>query len=144
MRHLIVKLVSLFQSLPYLVLGLIARLAVGLVFWNSGRTKVDGWNIFSVNDKTLFLFTEEYKLPVVPPELAALAAQISEHVFPLLLFVGLATRFSALALLIMTLTIQIFVYPNAYVEHGLWAAALLTLIKFGPGMISADHVFLRR
>lgn len=144
MRQLIGKLVSLFQSLPYFILGLIARFAVGLVFWNSGRTKVDGWNIFSVNDKTLFLFTNEYKLPVIPPELAALAAQISEHVFPVLLFAGLATRFSALALLIMTLTIQIFVYPGSYVQHGLWAVALLTLIKFGPGAISVDHVLSRR
>ena len=129
---------------PHSLIGLIGRLAIGLVFWNSGRTKVQDWNIFHVNDSTLFLFKEEYKLPVVPPELAALGAQVAEHAFPILLILGLATRFSALALLVMTLVIQIFVYPNAYVVHGTWAAILLMLIKYGPGQISADNFISRR
>ena len=144
MKRLVDGLISLMTRIPYSLIGLIGRLAIGLVFWNSGRTKVDGWNIFAVNDKTLFLFTEEYKLPIVPPGLAALGAQVAEHVLPALLIVGLATRFSALGLLVMTLVIQVFVYPNAYVLHGTWAAILLMLMKFGPGALSLDHLIRRR
>lgn len=144
MKRLVDGLISLMTRIPHALIGLAGRLAIGLVFWNSGRTKVDGWNIFAVNDKTLFLFTEEYKLPVVPPGLAALGAQVAEHVLPALLIVGLATRFSALGLLVMTLVIQVFVYPHAYVLHGTWAAILLMLMKFGPGALSLDHLIRRR
>jgi putative oxidoreductase len=144
MKRLVDGLISLMTRIPHSLIGLIGRLAIGLVFWNSGRTKVDGWNIFAVNDKTLFLFTEEYKLPIVPPGLAALGAQVAEHVLPALLIVGLATRFSALGLLVMTLVIQVFVYPNAYVLHGTWAAILLMLMKFGPGALSLDHLIRKR
>lgn len=144
MKRLVDGLISLMTRIPHSLIGLIGRLAIGLVFWNSGRTKVDGWNIFTVNDKTLFLFTEEYKLPIVPPGLAALGAQVAEHVLPALLIVGLATRFSALGLLVMTLVIQVFVYPNAYVLHGTWAAILLMLMKFGPGALSLDHLIRKR
>ena len=144
MKRLVDGLISLMTRIPHALIGLVGRLAIGLVFWNSGRTKVDGWNIFAVNDKTLFLFTEEYKLPIVPPGLAALGAQVAEHVLPALLIVGLATRFSALGLLVMTLVIQVFVYPNAYVLHGTWAAILLMLMKFGPGALSLDHLIRKR
>ena len=144
MKRLVDGLISLMTRIPHALIGLVGRLAIGLVFWNSGRTKVDGWNIFTVNDKTLFLFTEEYKLPIVPPGLAALGAQVAEHVLPALLIVGLATRFSALGLLVMTLVIQVFVYPNAYVLHGTWAAILLMLMKFGPGALSLDHLIRKR
>lgn len=144
MTRLIEFLIGLLARIPHALIGLVGRLAIGLVFWNSGRTKVKGWNIFEVSDSTLFLFREEYKLPIVPPELAALAAQLAEHVLPALLIVGLATRFSALGLLIMTLVIQIFVYPNAYVVHGTWAAILLMLMKYGPGKLSLDYLIYRR
>ncbi|WP_373502326.1 DoxX family protein [Aestuariivirga sp.] len=144
MTRLIDALLNLLAKIPHSIIGLIGRLSIGLVFWNSGRTKVDGWNIFHVNDKTLFLFQNEYKVPLLPPELAALSAQVAEHVLPVLLFVGLATRFSALGLLIMTLVIEIFVYPGAYVLHGTWAAVLLMLIKYGPGKLSLDHLIYRR
>ena len=133
----------LFRS-PYSLIALVGRFAVGLVFWNSGRTKVEGWNIFAVNDKTLFLFTEEYKVPVLPPGTAALLAQMAEHILPVLLVLGLATRFSALGLLGMTLVIQIFVYPGAYVVHGTWAAILLMLMRFGPGAIALARLTARR
>ncbi|MGH6820599.1 MAG: DoxX family protein [Methylocella sp.] len=144
MNRLILCAIAILEKLPYAVIGLLGRVAIGLVFWNSGRSKVDGWNLFHVNDKTLFLFQEEYKVPLLPAEFAAFMAQIAEHVFPILLFIGLATRFSALALFGMTLVIGIFVYPEAYVLHGAWAAVLLMLVKFGPGEISLDHLIARR
>jgi putative oxidoreductase len=135
MYSLVYWLIGLLERLPQSVIGLLARCAIGLVFWNSGRTKVTGWNIFSVNDNTKFLFAEEYKVPFLNPETSALLAQVSEHVLPVLLVLGLATRISALGLLGMTAVIQIFVYPNAYVLHGTWAAILLYLMKYGPGAI---------
>lgn len=144
MYSLVYWLIGLLERLPQSVIGLLARCAIGLVFWNSGRTKVTGWNIFSVNDNTKFLFAEEYKVPFLNPETAALLAQVSEHVLPVLLALGLATRFSALGLLGMTVVIQIFVYPNAYVLHGTWAAILLYLMKYGPGAISLDQLLARR
>jgi putative oxidoreductase len=68
---------------------------------------------------------------------------IAEHVFPVLLIVGLASRLSALALLGMTAVIQIFVYPSGWPEHILWATALLIVIARGPGVISLDHLIWR-
>jgi putative oxidoreductase len=141
---MIAGFVGLCERLPHSLLALLGRLAIGLVFWNSGRSKVDGWNLLQVNDKTLFLFQEEYRVPLLKPEFAALMAQVAEHVFPVLLFLGLATRLSALALFGMTLVIAIFVYPEAYVLHGTWAAVLLMLVKYGPGKISLDHLMARR
>ena len=68
-----------------------------------------------------------------------MAAAAAEHVFPVLLLLGLGTRFAALALLLMTLTIQVFVYPAAYPTHGVWATVLLYLLARGPGRASLDH-----
>jgi putative oxidoreductase len=144
MKKLVTTAIAAMERIPYSLIALVGRFAVGLVFWNSGRTKVEGWNIFAVNDKTLFLFTEEYKVPVLPPGTAALLAQMAEHILPVLLVLGLATRFSALGLLGMTLVIQIFVYPGAYVVHGTWAAILLMLMRFGPGAIALDRLIARR
>ncbi len=144
MTRLVYWLVGMFECIPQSIIALIARFAIGLVFWNSGRTKVSGWNIFSVNENTKFLFAEEYKVPFLPPETAALMAQMAEHLLPVLLVLGLATRFSALGLLAMTAVIQVFVYPSAYVLHGTWAAILLFLMKYGPGSIAIDHLLARR
>ncbi|MFN0194524.1 MAG: DoxX family protein [Aestuariivirga sp.] len=144
MKSLVASLIRLFEQTPYWLVALLGRFAIAVVFWKSGRSKVDGWNIFTVNDKTAFLFQEEYKVPLLPPELSALMAQIAEHVLPVLLILGLATRFSALGLLVMTVVIQVFVYPNAYALHASWAAILLMLIKYGPGMVSLDHWLSRR
>jgi putative oxidoreductase len=92
----------------------------------------------------VFLVREEYRLPIIDPQIAAHLAAAAEHLFPILLVFGLATRFAALALLVMTLVIQIFVYPGAWPTHGTWAACFLLLIARGPGVLSLDHLIARR
>jgi putative oxidoreductase len=119
------------------VLALVARAAIAGVFWLSGRTKVDG--ILSVNETALALFQDEYKLPIIPSEWAAYMAAYSEHLFPILLVLGLFTRFSAFALLGMTAVIQIFVYPGAWATHLTWAAIELYLLARGGGNVSLDR-----
>lgn len=138
---LVAAAVRICERTPADAIAVLARLIVGLVFWQSGRTKVDG---FSIKSQTFFLFREEYALPLISPETAAYLATFAEHVFPVLLFVGLATRLSAAALLFMTLVIQVFVYPESYITHGLWAIGLLCLMRYGPGRLSVDHVLRRR
>jgi putative oxidoreductase len=133
---------SLANRIPQSFVSLVARLAVANVFWTSGQTKVDGF--FHVSDNTFYLFAEEYKVPLLPPELAAYLSTIAEHVFPVLLLVGLASRLSALALLGMTVVIQLFVYPTGWPEHILWATALLVIIARGPGALSLDHLIWRK
>jgi putative oxidoreductase len=137
MMSLAASLVNLMKRVPQSAISLLARAVIGLTFFKSGLTKVDG---FHVTDAAVFLFSEEYKLPFLSPWLAAHMATAMELSMPLLLFVGLFTRFAALALLGMTLVIEIFVYPDAYVMHGLWAVALLTVIKHGAGVFSLDHL----
>lgn len=123
---------------PRPVAELILRLGIAAPFWLSGRTKVDG--LLTVNDGAYFLFAEEYKVPILPPEVAAHLATYAEHLFPVLLVLGLLTRFSALSLLVMTLVIQTFVYPQAWGTHLLWAGPLIYLISQGPGRISLDRL----
>ncbi len=119
------------------LLALAARVAVGAIFFLSGRTKVDGF--LTVNDSAYTLFREEYKVPLLPPEFAAHMAAYAEHFFPILLVLGLFTRLSALALLGMTAVIQIFVYPDAWPTHLSWAALMLYLIGRGAGSVSLDR-----
>jgi putative oxidoreductase len=141
---------ALFERIPHTLIAAIARLSIAAVFWNSGQTKVRGLAINFVtgdfelgwprlSDSAVALFREEYKLPLVPPEVAAVLAASAEHLLPVLLLVGLATRLSATALLGMTLVIQLLVYPGAYATHGTWAALLLLLMARGPGQLSLDH-----
>lgn len=118
-----------------------ARACMAAIFWQSGRTKVDG---LTLNDSALYLFQEEYRVPVLDPIVAAHIAAISEHVFPLLLVLGLATRLSAFALLSMTAVIQVFVYPDAWATHGTWALLLGWLTLHGAGRWSLDHLFAVR
>lgn len=125
------------RALPLDLLLLVQRFAIATIFFLSGRTKVEGW--FTLTDTTFFLFENDYALPFLSPIHAAYAATVAEHVFPLLLVVGLFTRLSALALIGMTLTIQIFVYPEAWPTHLSWAGLLLPLIAFGGGRVSLDR-----
>ena len=90
------------------------------------------------------MFRSEYQLPLLSPQVAAHLATFAEHFFPVLILLGFATRFSALALIGMTLTIQLFVYPDAYPTHGTWLALLLLLLAKGPGCLSIDHLIARR
>ena len=119
-------------------LALASRLAVGSIFFLSGRSKVDG--ILTISDGAHALFREEYKVPLLPPELAAHMAAYAEHFFPILLVLGLFTRLSALALLGMTAVIQIFVYPDAWPTHLSWAALMLYLVGRGGGPVSLDRI----
>jgi putative oxidoreductase len=119
------------------LLALAARFAITGIFFMSGRTKVEGW--LSVSDSAVALFADEYKVPVLPPELAAHLATYAEHLFPILLVLGLFTRLSALALLGMTAVIQIFVYPEAWATHLSWAGLLLYLAGRGAGAWSLDR-----
>ena len=144
------RALRLFERIPHTLVAFVARFSIAAVFWNSGQTKVQGFVVDlvageielgwpSLSDSALALFQDEYRLPIIPPEIAAPLAATAEHVLPVLVLVGLATRLSALALLGMTLVIQLFVYPGAYATHGTWAAVLLYLMARGPGSWSVDH-----
>lgn len=137
---LIVRANALLACIPYAFVAMVGRISIAAVFWRSGQTKLDGWH---VSDSAVELFREEYRLPLIDPTLAAYLATFAEHFFPALLVIGVATRFSALGLLIMTLVIEIFVYPDAWPTHGSWAAIFLMLMAQGPGKISLDHVIAR-
>lgn len=124
--------------LPLSVLLLVQRLGIAAIFFQSGRTKVEG--LFTVPETTVELFRSEYALPLLPPDLAAYAAAGAEHLFPILLAVGLFTRLSAAALLGMTLVIQFLVYPDAWPTHLSWAGLMLPLIALGGGRFSLDRL----
>jgi putative oxidoreductase len=126
------------RILPRDLLLLVARVGIAAIFFLSGRTKVEG--LLTLRDSTYELFRTEYALPLVDPVVAAHAAAYSEHLFPILLVLGLFTRPAALALLGMTLVIEIFVYPEAWPTHLSWAALLLPLIATGPGDWSLDRI----
>lgn len=117
--------------------ALALRAGLAAVFWQSGRTKVEGG--FRVSDSAVQLFAQEYRLPLLDPSIAAHLAAYAEHLLPLLLLVGLGTRGAAAGLLGMTLVIQVFVYPEAWSTHLGWAAMALALIGHGAGRWSLDR-----
>ncbi|MGC5702890.1 DoxX family protein [Pseudomonas sp. NFXW11] len=152
---LVNRIIQGFERIPYSLIAFVARFSIAAVFWKSGQTKVEGLAIDLVSgtfelgwprlaDSTIPLFQSEYHVPLLAPEVAAHLAAFAEHFFPVLILLGLATRFSALALLGMTLTIQLFVYPDAYPTHGTWLAIFLLLMARGPGVLSLDHLLARR
>ena len=123
---------------PPAALKLLLRAGVAGVFWKSGMTKLANWEL------TVQLFADEYKVPVLPPELAAYLGTAAELVCPVLILLGLGARLGAAALLGMTFVIQVFVYPSNWSEHLLWASILLTILAHGPGRLSLDHLIARR
>lgn len=126
------------DRIPYWLLAIPLRLAVATVFWNSAMTKLANW------DAALELFRDEYRVPLLPPEVAAYLAVSIELSTPALLILGLGARPAALVLLGMTSVIEIFVYPQAWPTHIQWAAMLLVLLCRGAGSVSVDHVIRQR
>ncbi|WPC73691.1 DoxX family protein [Vibrio porteresiae] len=142
------------RSIETVVL-LMSRLALASVFWLSGQTKVEGFalNILSgqwqlgiphLKDTTLFLFEYEYALPIINATLAAYLATVAEHLLPIMLLLGVLTRWAALGIAIMTLTIQLFVYPSAYATHLTWLSLAGLLMWKGSGTFSIDHYWRKR
>lgn len=125
---------------------LLARVALAGIFWRSYKTKVEEGTWLQINDTQYFLFEDQFSGLPIPTDLAVPMATYAEFLFPILLVLGLATRFSAVALLIMTLVIQIFVFPTSDHFFG-WAmvpiALAAVLIARGSGMLSADAIVVK-
>lgn len=147
------------DAIPYALIALFLRIVAAHPFFVSGQTKIEGptvgGEIFgldlsfqiptSIRDSTFALFADEYRLPLISPILAAYAASAIEFTLPLLLVFGLLTRLSAFVLLMMTMVIQIFVFPDAWwTVHAYWTAILIVLIARGPGAISLDYLLFQR
>jgi putative oxidoreductase len=128
------------RNLPDGGLVLAARLSMAAFFLRAGQTKVNG---FELSSSAVYLFQEEYQVPLLAPEVAAWLAIGAEHLFPILLIVGLATRLSALALLGMTAVIQVFVYPGSWPDHLMWAVLLMLIAARGPGLFALDALFCK-
>jgi putative oxidoreductase len=126
------------DCIPYTLLAIPLRLAVATVFWNSAMAHLANW------DTTLSLFQDEYRVPLLPPDLAASMAVSIEVSTPILLVLGLLTRAASLVLLGMTTVIEVFVYPEAWPTHIQWAAMMLVLLARGPGMLSLDWLIRHR
>jgi putative oxidoreductase len=129
---------SRLECFPLSIIQLAMRIGIGAVFFNSGLLKFNSWEF------ALKLFEDEYKVPLIDPTWAARLATFNELMFPVLLFVGLATRLATLPLLGMIAVIQTFVYPQAWTEHLLWASVLMFLLARGPGRLSLDYLIERR
>ena len=127
------------------LLALAIRLYVGWQFFKAGMTKIADW------DSTLFLFRDEYSVPLLPPNVAAIAGTFGELVFPALLLIGLLSRPAALALFVVNIVAVIgypalfdFPCPAAINDHFYWGALLLVIVAFGPGRLSLDYFISRR
>jgi len=137
LRNQVAGVLTTLGRVPFSALQLLLRLGVAAVFFRSGMTKIANW------DFTVALFTNEYQVPLLPPEVAAALATTAELTCPVLLVLGIGARFGALALLGMTFVIQTFVYPDSWPEHLLWASILLTIFSRGAGVFSIDYLVSR-
>lgn len=121
---------------------LVARLYIARVFFMSGLTKIRSW------DGTIYLFTSEYQVPLLSPQVAAVLATTAELVLPLLLVIGLAGRFAALGLFILNAVAVAAYYPAmgelGLKDHILWGVLLAMLLVHGSGKIALDHLLARR
>ena len=134
----VAKLLNWLGRFPLALILLLLRIGIGGTFFKSGLTKIQSW------DTTLSLFADEYKVPLLPTELAAWLATAAELTCPVMIVLGLFARLGAAALLGMTFVIQVFVYPESWVEHLLWASALLYILTRGPGALSVDALIAKR
>ena len=130
--------VARLERFPMSVLQLVIRIGVGMVFFKAGLLKYGSWEF------TVVLFRDEYKVPLLAPEVAARIAMIQELTLPILLFLGLGARLATLPLFGMILVIQTFVYPNAWADHLFWAGALGLILTRGAGALSLDHLIAKR
>jgi len=137
LRPLAARILDELGRFPLPLLQLMFRVAVAAVFFKSGLTKIASWEL------TLQLFQEEYAVPLLPVPIAATLATTAELSMPVLLVLGLGARLAALPLLGMTLVIQLFVYPENWAEHLMWASLLLFIVTRGPGLLSVDHLVRR-
>jgi putative oxidoreductase len=129
--------IALVDRFPPSLLQLMFRIAIAALFWSSGLTKIASW------DTTVALFRDEYMVPLLPPEIAAVISATFELSCSPLIVVGLATRLATLPLLGMTFIIEVFVYPEYWAMHLMWASVLLFLLTKGPGVFSLDHYVAR-
>jgi putative oxidoreductase len=125
--------ITVLDRFPLSIVQLMFRVAIAAVFWSSGLTKLASWAT------TIVLFRDEYMVPLLPPEMAAVMSATFELSCSALIVVGLATRLATLPLLGMTFVIEVFVYPEYWTMHLMWASALLFLLTKGPGTFSLDH-----
>ena len=133
----LLRLRAWLEAVPCSALALPLRFGVAWIFWNSAQVKLINW------PRTIEFFTDEYRVPLLPPEVAASLALSIEIAAPVLLVLGLFTRASVLVLLGMTAVIQTFVYPDAWPTHLQWTAMMLPLLCRGAGALSLDHLLWR-
>ena len=127
---------------PLPVLALAFRIGVGMVFFKSAMTKLD--DHWMVTDTAVALFQDEYKVPILPPMLAAYLGTANELFSSLMIMLGFGARLGAAALLGLVTVIEVFVYPGNWAEHLMWASLLAYVLTRGPGPISIDHLIARR
>jgi len=130
-------LIARLNHFPLSILQLAMRLGIAAMFFRSGMLKLNSWEF------AVLLFRNEYQVPLLDPVLAARLATALELGAPILLALGLATRFATIPLLGMVAVIQFFVFPNAWSDHLMWSAILLFLLTRGPGQFSLDHLIAR-
>ena len=122
------------RRFPLSLIELGMRFAVGATFFRSGMLKLQSF------DTAIALFRDEYRLPLLPPEIAAYMGTTVELAAPILLVLGIFARLGAAALLVMTLTIQFLVYPENWPEHLMWASILAYVLRNGAGALSIDRI----
>ena len=145
MARIIDGAADLLGRIPHSLIALLGRLSLAWIFWVNGRAGVgDSWMILQPHPRSIAMFRGAYDISYVPAEVAALAVQIAEFTLPVLLAFGLATRFAALGLLVLVAVFELFVQHGPYATHGVWAAVLLMIIKYGPGSVSLDEMLGRR
>lgn len=156
MKQFLCKLLSPIDKnlsrIPEWVVNIAMRLVIFKVFWFAVQTKIAGWTIagqhfafWSVTDNTFLLFDFEYGIPLIPTELATYMGTFGEFFLSLMILFGILTRLAALGLMVMTLVIQLFVYPDAWwTVHVYWVLPLLYLMKNGGGSLSLDRLLLKR